>query len=229
MKDGIHISASMACADFGHLAREIQELEEGGVSFFHFDIVDGQFASTFIMGPPVLSSLRRYTRVPFEAHLACFHPEKYLQQFVEAGADYIAYHVEATPNPEGFAEAIRLAGAKPVAALRPETPAEMISDALLSEVEMVLVLAVYPGFAGQPFLPGTTAKIRQLAQRIVNLGLHCDIEVDGNVNERTIPEVVEAGARVLIGGSSGLFRPERNLQESLRVMRETALRGMGKG
>jgi ribulose-phosphate 3-epimerase len=223
------VSASIACADFGHLAEQIRELEEAGVALLHFDVVDGQFAPTFIMGPPVLASLRPYTKIPFEVHLACWNPEKYIEQFVQAGADYIAYHVEATADPGYLAGVIRSKGAKPVVALRPETSPEAISDALLAQVDMVLVLAVHPGFAGQRFIPGTVEKIRRLARRIEGLGLGCLIEVDGNVNEQTIPEVVEAGARVLIGGTSGLFRKDRSLKASVQMMREAACRSVREG
>jgi ribulose-phosphate 3-epimerase len=225
----VFLSASIACADFGHLAEQIRELEEAGVAFLHFDVVDGQFAPTFIMGPPVLASLRPYTKIPFEVHLACWNPEKYVEQFVQAGADYIAYHIEATKDAEHLAGIIRLAGAKPIVALRPETPPEAISDSLLAQVDMVLVLAVHPGFAGQRFIPETVEKIRALARRIGALGLNCPIEVDGNVNERTIPGVVEAGAQVLIGGTSGLFRKDRTLKESVRIMREVAYKGVQEG
>jgi ribulose-phosphate 3-epimerase len=116
-----------------------------------------------------------------------------------------------------------------VVALRPETSPEAISDALLAQVDMVLVLAVHPGFAGQRFIPGTVEKIRRLARRIEGLGLGCLIEVDGNVNEQTIPEVVEAGARVLIGGTSGLFRKDRSLKASVQMMREAACRSVREG
>lgn len=225
----ILISASIACADFGFLAEQIRELEEAGVAFLHFDVADGQFAPTFIMGPPILASLRPYTKIPFEVHLACWNPEKYIEQFVQAGANYIAYHIEATEDAEHLARIIRSAGVKPVVALRPETPPEVISDSLLEQVDMVLVLAVHPGFAGQRFIPGMVEKIHRLAHRIESLGLSCLIEVDGNINEQTIPEVVEAGARVLIGGTSGLFRKDRSLKASVQIMRETARRRAQEG
>ncbi len=218
----IFISASLACADFGHLADTIQELEEAGVTLFHFDVVDGHFAPTFIMGPPVLASLRKYSQVPFEAHLACWHPERYIEQFVEAGADHIAYHLEATERPESLADVIREKGARPVLALRPETPAEAVSDMLLEKVDMVLVLTVHPGFAGQRFIPETVEKIRKIAQRIQSLGIHCLIEADGNICEDTVPKVVQAGARVLIGGTSGLFRKDRSFRESVAALKKRA-------
>ncbi|MGQ9623000.1 MAG: ribulose-phosphate 3-epimerase [Candidatus Caldatribacteriaceae bacterium] len=218
----VFFSASLACADFGNLERTICELEEAGVSFLHFDIADGNFAPTFIMGHPILKSLRKYTSMPFEAHLACWKPEKFVKQFVEAGADYIAFHIEATENPENLADYIRSLGARPVVAIAPETPMWAISDTLLQKVDMVLVLTVYPGFAGQPLILDTIAKIEALFRRITLLGLSCLIEADGNINEATIPSVVRAGAQVLIGGTSGLFRKDRGIKESLTIMRRQA-------
>lgn len=223
----IFVSASLACADFGYLADTLRELEEAGIAFFHFDIVDGHFAPTFIMGPPVLASLRKYSQVPFEAHLACWQPERFIDQFVEAGADYIAYHLEATEMPESVAEAIRRRGARPVLALCPETPAEAVSDELLEKVDMVLVLTVRPGFAGQKFIPETAEKIRILAQRMQSLGVRCLIEADGNICEDTIPDVVRAGARVLIGGTSGLFRKDRSLRDSVAILKKQAHDALG--
>lgn len=218
----IFISASLACADFGNLERTICELEEGGISFLHFDIVDGSFAPTFIMGPPILKSLRKYASVPFEVHLACWKPEKFVEQFVETGADYIAFHIEASKRPEDLADHIRFLGAKPVVAIAPQTPEQAISDILLQKVDMVLVLTVYPGFVGQPFIPNTISKIENLFRRIALLGLSCLIEADGNINEATIPSVVRAGAQVLIGGTSGLFRKDRSIKESLTIIKRQA-------
>lgn len=218
----ILVSASLACADFGYLADTMKQLEEAGVRLFHFDVVDGHFAPTFIMGPPVIASLRKYSCVPFEVHLACWKPERFIDQFIEAGADYIAYHLEAAEVPESLAEMIRKRGARPVLALRPETPAEVVSDAILQGVDMLLVLTVHPGFAGQKFIPETVEKIRKLAQRIQRLRTCCLIEADGNIYEGTIPAVVRAGARVLIGGTSGLFRKDRSFRESVAILKGQA-------
>ncbi len=225
----VFISASLACADFGYLAETLRVLEEAGVAFFHFDVADGSFAQTFLLGPSVLTSLRKYTRVPFEAHLACWSPERFIPQFVTAGADYIAYHLEATGEPEKVADIIRESGARPVLALRPETPAEAVEDSLLAKVDMVLVLTVQPGFAGQKFIPETLEKMRKLLQRIQSLGYPCLIEADGNICETTIPSVVRAGARVLIGGTSGLFRNDRGLQESVMLLRNSACNALREG
>lgn len=219
----ILISASLACADFGYLAKTIRCLEEAGVSFFHFDVADGSFAPTFILGPPVLASLRKYTQIPFEVHLACWNPERYIEEFVRAGANYVAYHLEATDDPDKVADLISSNGAKPVVALRPETPVEIISDSLLCKVSMVLILTVHPGFAGQKLIPGTISKIEKLSKRIQERGYKCFIEADGNINETTIPAIVKAGANVLIGGTSGLFRKDRNLRESVAILKEKAV------
>lgn len=229
MKDRVVISASIACADFGCLKQTFEKLEESGVELLHFDVVDGHFAPTFIMGPPVLASLRKYTSLPFEAHLACYHPERFLSQFRDAGTDYFAFHFEAVENPSHFVSLVREKGMKPVIALRPETPQEELSDDLLSLVDMILILTVKPGFAGQEFDERVLPKIGLLAKRLKTINPECLIEVDGNINETTIPEVVKQGARVLVGGTSGLFRKDRSIEESVRIMRNSALRILERG
>lgn len=229
MNDGVLIAASLACADFGCLRETIIELERAGVAMFHFDVVDGSFAPTFIMGPPVVASLRKYASMPFEVHLACFHPERYVDQFVASGADYLAYHLEATGDPLGLASQIRERGARPVLALRPETPPEAVPDALLETVDRLLILTVHPGFAGQHFIPETVHKIQTLFQRLQVLGMSSFIEADGNICETTIPLVVQAGARVLVGGTSGLFRRDRSFHESVSCMRQVARDTLQKG
>lgn len=216
------VSASIACADFGHLAGTIQELERAGVELFHFDIVDGRFSPTFITGPPVLASLRKYTRLPFEAHLACWNPEAFIEQFAEAGTDLFAFHLEAVEDVVKTAESIRIQGMKPVLALRPETPAEAVTETMIAAVSMLLVLTVNPGFAGQQFQPSVLDKISLLKEISDRANPECLIEADGNIHEGTTPEVVHRGARVLIGGTSGLFRAERTFEESVRLMKKAA-------
>lgn len=229
MRDRVIVSASIACADFGCLKQTFEELEESGVELLHFDVVDGHFAPTFIMGPPVLASLRKYTSLPFEAHLACYHPEKFLSQFKDAGTDYFAFHFEVVEDPLRFASLVKESGMKPVVALCPETPQEKLNDDLLSLVDMILILAVKPGFAGQRFNEGVLPKIGALARRLETVNPGCLIEVDGNVNEATIPEVVKQGARVLVGGTSGLFRKDRSIEQSVKAMRNSALRILKRG
>ncbi len=223
MNEGIVISASLACADFGYLRKTIEELEFAGVNMLHFDVADGSFAPTFIMGPPILASLRKYTSLPFEVHLACWNPQKFVKQFVDAGANYIAFHIETTQEPQRMIDLIRREGVEPAIALHPQSPEDIVSDECLRSVPWVLVLTVFPGFAGQPFLMETLEKIGKLSHRIQRLGFSCAIEVDGNVNEHTIPKVVDRGARMLIGGSSGLFRADRSLAISVEVMQRSAL------
>ncbi len=230
MKDQeIIISASVACADFGYLANTLKELEEAGVGLLHFDIVDGSFAPTLIMGPAILASLRKYSNLPFEAHLACWNPEKFIGQLVKAGADYIAFHLEATDHPEDLADFIRSQGVKPVIALKPETPARALTEQLIEKVDMLLVLTVHPGFAGQEFIFETLDKIEELAERVYKVNPYCLIEADGNINKNTIPQVVERGARVLIGGSSGLFVKGMNFKESVYLMKHSAKEVLRKG
>ncbi len=217
------VSVSLACADFGHLSDVIAELDKAGVGLYHFDVVDGRFSPTFIMGPAILASLRQYTKTPFEAHLACWEPEKFIDQFAEAGADYFAFHLEATKDPVRTASLVRERGMRPVLALRPETPAEEVTEKTIKEVDMILVLTVHPGFAGQTFLPEVLEKLEKLSRATARFNPDCLLEADGNIHEKTIPEVTKRGARVLIGGTSGLFRPDRSLSESVKIMKKAAL------
>jgi len=219
----IKISASMACADFICLERDIRQLEEAGVCMLHFDVVDGSFADTFIMGPPIIQSLRPFTKLIFDVHLMIYNPAKFIRQFVEVGSDYICFHLEACDNPVEVAEKIKSSGIKAALALCPETPAEKVKEELLRLVDMVLVLTVHPGYAGQPFISYTLDKIKKLYSLKEKMGLmDLDIAADGNINPKTIPSVVKAGANVLVGGSSGLFVKGKSIKECAKAMFDAA-------
>jgi len=189
----------------------------------HFDITDGSFADTFIMGPSIIKNIRPFTKIPFDAHLAVWHPYKFIEQFVEAGCEYIGVHIEAVDDIEKILRRINELGSRPILALRPETPIEKIKEKILHMVDMILILTVHPGYAGQPLIPSTVNKIRQLSNLLERRGLsNLDIAVDGNINPSTIPSVVKAGANVLIGGSSGLFVKGRSIKNCVKLMVETA-------
>jgi len=226
-KRDIKISASMACANFACLGKDIRDLEEAGVSMLHFDIADGSFADTFIMGPCIIENIRHLTKLPFDAHLAVWHPYEFVEQFVEAGCEYISVHVEAADDIKKVLRRINDLGSKSILSLCPETPIGKIEEEILYMVDMVLILSVHPGYAGQAFIPSTIDKIRQLSNLLERRGLsHLDIAVDGNINPTTIPLVVKAGANVLIGGSSGLFIRGKMIKDCARGMMETAHRSL---
>lgn len=195
----------------------------------HFDVVDGSFADTFIMGPSIIKNIRPLTRLPFDVHLAIWHPYKFIEQFVEAGCEYIGIHIEAADDIKKVLRRIKGLGSKPILILRPETPVKKIKEEILHMVDMVLLLTVHPGYSGQSFIPSTVDKIRQLSNLLERTGLSClDIAVDGNINPNTIPSVVKAGANILIGGSSGLFVKGKSIEncvKSMIAMAQQALRG----
>ena len=222
-KRRIKISASMACANFACLEKDIHDLEEAGVSMLHFDIADGSFADTFIIGPSIIKNIRYLTRIPFDVHLAVWHPCKFIEQFIEAGSEYIGVHIEATDDIKKVLRRINDLGSRSILAFCPETPIEKIKEELFYMVDMILLLTVHPGYAGQSFISPTLNKIRQLSNLLERTGLsHLDIAVDGNINPKTIPSVVKAGANVLIGGSSGLFIKGRPIKNCVKLMSEAA-------
>lgn len=219
----IKISASIACANFANLAKDIEQLGEAGIDLLHFDVADGNFADTFLMGPSIINQLRPLTTIPFDTHLAVYEPSRFIEQFVRAGSNFVTIHVEACPRPEEVLLQIRDLGAKPAIALRPETPATELNDEMLSLAKMVLVLTVHPGYAGQKFIASTLAKIKNLHGFIKKKGYETEIEVDGAINLNTVTEVVRAGARVLVGGSSGILVKEKTIGEAVKALREKSL------
>ncbi|MBN2323082.1 MAG: ribulose-phosphate 3-epimerase [Spirochaetes bacterium] len=219
----VTIGASLSCADLYDLESEIVRLERAKIDFIHYDVIDGRFNDTFILGVPTLKAVRPHTDLPIEVHLALFNPERYIGQFVDAGADYLAVHYEAMDDPRRVLETIRNAGAGPVLALRAETKTNERIEALLASVDWVLKLAVNPGYAGQSFQKRVLQDVAELKSAVTALGLRTAIAVDGNVNKDTIPGIVKAGGDILIGGSSGLFLKDRPVSEAKDVLLKTAL------
>lgn len=194
--------------DLMHLADEVGKVNRSAVAFLHFDVVDGEFNACFILGSPTLAAIRKYTELPIEAHLAVLKPEKFFAQYIDAGADYIAFHAETQPVEETLrlCEKVKTLGGKPILALRAET--RLLEDAhapVLRQVDWVLKLLVQPGHAGQKLSGQAVDSLRHLAGAVGRHAPGAGIQADGNVNPATIPAIVEAGADILTGGSSGLF------------------------
>ncbi len=208
------LAASVSCFNLYNLASQVPLLEEAGIDLLHFDVVDGRFNDCIILGTPTLQALRPHTTLPVEVHLGVYEPEKYIRQFADAGADYIAVHYEVLKEPLKVFDEIIKAGAKPLLALRAETDVDEGIIKLLPYVDWIIKLTVNPGYSGQSFQPETVEKIRRLRSAIEGTGLNVGIEADGNINPRTIPTVVKAGADMLTGGTSGLFLPGRSIKES---------------
>jgi len=216
----IKLSASIMCANFSHLERDIRILEEEGVDYLHFDIMDGHFVPNFTMGPDILASLKKITDLPFDTHLMIEDPDRYIPIFIEAGSTFISIHVETCPHLDRTIRLIKKKGARVRVALNPATPLCRL-DYILEEISSVLVMTVNPGFASQKLVPSTISKIKKLKEIIEKRALEVDIAVDGNVSFTHAPSMVKAGANVLVCGSSSIFHPEFGIKEGIAKLRKT--------
>ncbi len=196
----LKIAPSILSADFAKLKEEITEVEQGGADLIHVDVMDGHFVPNITIGPLVVEAIKPITALPLDVHLMIEHPDQYIENFVKSGADIISVHAEATKHLHRTVHLIKGLGAKAAVALNPATPLESL-DYVLEDLDMVLLMTVNPGFGGQSFITSVLPKIKQLKDRITQLGLNIDIEVDGGINDKTIDSVVEAGANVIVAGS----------------------------
>ena len=199
-----YIAPSLLSADFAKLAEEVRAVEKAGADLLHLDIMDGRFVPNITIGPPVVAAIKRCATLPLDVHLMIVEPERYLEAFAEAGADVITVHAEATPHLQRAVARVRELGKKAGVALNPSTSLSAV-EWVLSDVDMVLLMTVNPGFGGQAFLPAMTGKIELLRSQLARSGLRVDIEVDGGIKESNISDVVRAGANVLVSGS-GIFK-----------------------
>jgi ribulose-phosphate 3-epimerase len=197
----VSIAPSLLSADFARLADALAAAEEGGADLVHVDVMDGHFVPNLTIGPPVVKALKRATRLPLDVHLMIERPEETLEKYLDAGADWISVHVEATKHLQRCLDRIRRGGAKAGAAVNPATPTSALSAAW-GDLDFVVVMSVNPGWGGQKFLPSSVPKIRRVRQEAPKEGARAAIEVDGGVDESNAAELVEAGAEVLVAGTA---------------------------
>ena len=219
----IVLCASLACADFLHLERDLHALEDAGVDTLHIDVMDGQFVPNFALAPDIMRTVRRVTDLPLGVHLMIERPERYLETFVGAGADILIVHQEATVHLQRTVGRIRSLGARAGVALNPATTLHNL-EYVLGDIDLLLIMTVNPGFAGQKLLPAMIDKIADARRMLDERGLAVDIQVDGNVSFENTPLMVRAGANYLVGGTSSIFQRGLTIAEGVQRLREIAER-----
>lgn len=197
----MRIAPSILSADFGRLAEDVEAVEKAGADWIHVDVMDGRFVPNITLGPPIVKAVRAATRLPVDVHLMIVEPERYVGNFVEAGADVVSVHVEASPHLQRTLRAIRSLGAKAGVVLNPHTPEESLRY-VLEDADLFLVMSVNPGFGGQSFLPQVLPKLRWLRAELDRRGLSAELEIDGGITPETIAEARDAGADVMVAGSA---------------------------
>ena len=219
----VQLLPSILSADFARLADEIAAAEHGGGTVIHVDVMDGHFVPNITIGPPVVKSLRKATKLPLDCHLMIENPDEFIPAFAEAGANWVSVHYEACRHLHRTLQLIAHHGMKPAVVLNPATRVELIRD-ILPMLHHVLIMSVNPGFGGQEFIPFALDKIRRLAQLRQEMGLAFKIEVDGGVAHDTVAQVVQAGAELLVAGNAvfGAGQAERDARDLLAAARKAA-------
>lgn len=216
----VRLAPSLLSADFARLSEAIEMIEQGGAEVVHLDVMDGHFVPNITIGPPVVKALRKETNLPFDCHLMIEEPQRFIPDFLEAGANMISVHLEADQHLHRALAMIRDGGAMAGIAINPATAVESLDQAI-EYCDYVLVMSVNPGFGGQKFIRGAVEKIRRVSEMIRSRGLNVTIEVDGGIDDTTASTVVAAGARLLVAGSAIFGRPDP--VEAMRTLRTSAI------
>jgi len=222
-KEDIKIAPSLLSADFSCLAEEIKSAEEGGADYMHFDVMDGHFVPNITFGPLLIKSLRKHSGLIFDVHLMIEKPERYIEDFVKAGADILTVHGEASLHLDRTLQQIKDAGIKSCVSLNPSTPPSVL-EYVWHKLDMVLVMSVNPGFGGQKFIPQALRKAEWIYRRSREMGFKIDIEIDGGIGPDNASSAVSAGCNVLVAGTS-IFG-KRPLEKSIKVLRDAAMAGL---
>jgi len=216
----VKLAPSILSADFARLGEQIDEVARAGADYIHVDVMDGHFVPNITIGAPVVASIRRVTNLPLDVHLMIEHPERFISDFAKAGADIITVHVEASPHLHGTIQAIKELGAKAGVSLNPATPLSTIEE-FIALVDLVLIMSVNPGFGGQSFIPEAIPKIADMRRLLKDRGFSAELEVDGGITADNIPNIVAAGAEVLVAGNS-VFRAPEGIGRAMQILREAA-------
>jgi ribulose-phosphate 3-epimerase len=216
----VKLAPSILSADFARLGEQVAEATRAGADYIHIDVMDGQFVPPITIGAPVVAAIRKWTDLPLDVHLMIESPERQINQFAEAGADIITVHIEACPKIKQLVSAIKSLGIKAGVSLSPKTPLSAITE-ILPSLDLVLVMAVNPGYGGQLFIESTLDKIASLRAELDRKGLAAELEVDGGINAQVAPRVVKAGARVLVAGAS-IFASGQTVKEAITKLRSVS-------
>ena len=216
MTNQINIAPSILSADFANLGEEVRLISKAGADYIHIDVMDGSFVPNITIGQDVVSSIRKYSDLPFDVHLMITNPDYHLENFAKAGADILTIHYEATTHLHRTIQKIKSLGKKAGVSIVPSTN-ENVLDYILEDIDLVLVMTVNPGFGGQKFISSQLKKIENIANRIAKLGKKIDLEVDGGINQETAKQAINCGANVLVAGS--FIFTNKNYSQAIKQLR----------
>ena len=214
----IQISPSILSADFSQLGNEIKRLEEGGADMIHVDVMDGHFVPNLTIGPPVIKALRKQCSIKFDVHLMISPVHKYIEAYADAGADIITIHPEATENLEESISKIKSLNKKVGVSLNPESKLDLIAN-YLEKVDLVLIMSVNPGFGGQKFMPEVLDKVKQLKEIKSKKNMNFDIEIDGGINFDNCQSAIEAGANILVSGTTVFKSNNGDIKKNINLLK----------
>lgn len=216
----VKIEASLACANFKNLERDIRQLEDAGVDYLHVDMMDGTFVPNLALDFTILQAVREMTRIPVECHLMIDRPERYIERTAVFAPAFITIHFEATPHVQRVLRHIRDLGIRPGIALNPATPISSLAY-ILDDIELITVMTVNPGFMGQTLIPATLCKLAEVRQLVDSAGYgHIELQVDGNVSFTNIPTMIQSGATMLVGGTSSVFHKQYSIGAAVAAVRD---------